>query len=157
MNTITRIICVGNRFRPEDSAGPMVYDRLLCGKLPSGVEVIDGGLAGLDLLRFTQGADRLIFVDAVNGFRPSGGVLVLNGEDAARNADKVFGHGAGLAYLLRVLPEIHEGEVPGIFVIGIEGNPDPDKISKAADMSLEIATQGKKIIRNERYRARQIN
>ena len=36
-----RIICVGNRYRPEDSAGPMVYDQLVNDKLPKDIEVID--------------------------------------------------------------------------------------------------------------------
>ena len=137
-----RIVCVGNRYRPEDSAGPMVYDQLVSDRLPRDIEVIDGGLAGLNLLRFMHGADRVVFIDAVNGFRPSGGVIVLDAEDASKNADAIFGHSAGIAYCLRVLPEVHDGKLPEIFVVGIEGTPDPDKILKAAEISLKIATQG---------------
>lgn len=137
-----RIICVGNRYRPEDSAGPLVYDQLLSGRLSGDIEVIDGGLAGLNLLRFMHDADRVIFIDAVNGFRTSGGVILLDAEDASRHADTTFGHNSGLSYFLRVLPEVHNGKLPEIFVVGIEGTPDSDKISKAADMSLKIATLG---------------
>lgn len=137
-----RIVCVGNRYRPEDSAGPMVYDLLVSNRLPGDIEVIDGGLAGLNLLRFIHGADRVVFIDAVNGFRPSGGVIVLDAEDASRHADTIFGHSAGLAYCLRVLPEVHDSKLPEIFVVGIEGTTDPDKILKAAEMSLKIANQG---------------
>ena len=36
-----RIICVGNRYRPEDSAGPMVYDQLVSDRLPKDIEVIE--------------------------------------------------------------------------------------------------------------------
>jgi hydrogenase maturation protease len=142
MNTKKRIVCVGNRYRPEDSAGPMVYDLLVSNRLPGDIEVIDGGLAGLNLLRFIHGADRVVFIDAVNGFRPSGGVIVLDAEDASRHADTIFGHSAGLAYCLRVLPEVHNSKLPEIFVVGIEGTTDPDKILKAAEMSLKIANQG---------------
>jgi hydrogenase maturation protease len=142
MNTKKRIVCVGNRYRPEDSAGPMVYDQLVSDRLPRDIEVIDGGLAGLNLLRFMHGADRVVFIDAVNGFRPSGGVIVLDAKDASRHADTIFGHSAGLAYFLRVLPEVHNGKIPEIFVVGIEGITDPDKILKAAEMSLKIATHG---------------
>ena len=137
-----RIVCVGNRYRPEDSAGPMVYDLLVSNRLPGDIEVIDGGLAGLNLLRFIHGADRVVFIDAVNGFRPSGGVIVLDAKDASRHADTIFGHSAGIAYCLRVLPEVHDGKLPEIFVVGIEGTTDPDKILKAAEMSLKIANQG---------------
>jgi hydrogenase maturation protease len=137
-----RIVCVGNRFRPEDSAGPMVYDQLVSNRLPKDIEVIDGGLAGLNLLRFVHGTDRVVFIDAVNGFRPSGGVIVLEADDASRHADTIFGHCAGLSYCLRVLPDVHEGKLPEIFVVGIEGAADPDKILKAAEMSLKIAAHG---------------
>ena len=139
---IKRIICVGNRYRPEDSAGPMVYDQLVSDRLPRDIEVIDGGLAGLNLLRFIHGADRVVFIDAVNGFRPFGGVIVLNAEDASRHSDTIFGHSAGLAYCLRVLPEVHDGKLPEIFVVGIKGATDPDKILKAAEISIKIATHG---------------
>lgn len=137
-----RIICVGNRFRHEDSAGPMVYDQLANHRLPGDIEVIDGGLAGLNLLRFMYGADRIVFIDAVNGFKPFDGVIVLNAKDASRHADTIFGHSAGLAYCLRVLPEVHDGKLPEIFVVGIEGDTDPDKILKAAKISIKIATHG---------------
>ena len=142
-----RIICVGNRYRPEDSAGPLVYDRLMSGRLPGNIDVIDGGLAGLNLLRFINGVDRVVFIDSVNGFRrPSGDVIILDVEDASRHADKIFGHGAGLSYLLRVLPEVHDGNLPEIFVVGIEGTPDSDKILEAAKVSLKIATHGRRVI-----------
>ena len=137
-----RIICVGNRYRSDDSAGPMVYDQLISDGLPEDIEVIDGGLAGLNLLRFIHGADRVVFIDAVNGFKPSGGVIVLDAKDASQHTDAIFGHNAGLSYCLRVLPEVHDGNLPEIFVVGIEGTTDPDKILKAAEMSLKIASQG---------------
>lgn len=143
MKTTQRIICIGNRFRPEDSAGPMVYDYLVKGKLPENVAVIDGGLAGLNLLRFMEGAERVVFVDAVTGFRASGGVIILDAGNAAKNTDSTYGHGSGLAYLLRMFPKMHEGKFPEIFVVGIEGGADPDKITQAAEISLEIMSSGK--------------
>jgi len=141
-----RIICVGNRFKPEDSAGPLVFDQLMSDKHPGNIELIDGGLAGLNLLRFMHGADRVVFIDAVNGFRPSGGVMVLDAERASRHADTVFGHSAGLSYFLRVLPEVHDARLPEVFVVGIEGTPDSDKILEAAKVSLKIATLGVEVL-----------
>jgi hydrogenase maturation protease len=148
MDPKKRIICVGNRYRPEDSAGPMVYDQLVTGKLSGDIDVIDGGLAGLNLLRFMNGVDRVVFIDAVSGFRPSGGVIILDTEDASRHADTIFGHGAGLSYFLRVLPEVHDGKLPEIFVVGIEGTPDSDKILEAAEVSLKIAVRGESAMDN---------
>ncbi len=146
MNTKKRIVCVGNRYKPEDSAGPLVYEKFVNDELPENIELIDGGLAGLNLLRFMHGADRVVFIDAVNGFKPSGGVIVLDAEDASRHADTAFGHSAGLSYFLRVLPEVHDGKLPEIFVVGIEGTPDSDKIFEAAKVSLKIATLGEEAL-----------
>lgn len=142
--TAKRIICVGNRFKPEDSAGPMVYDHIMSGGIPKGIEVIDGGLSGLNLLRVFDGAVRVIIVDAVTGFRSSGGVIALTARDAKRHADAGFDHNAGIAYCLRILPYVQEGKLPEIFLVGIEGAATPDRISKAAGMSLEIADRGMK-------------
>jgi hydrogenase maturation protease len=141
-----RIICVGNRYKPEDSAGLLVYDQIVSHKIPADIELIDGGLAGLNMLRFMHGTNRVVFIDAVNGFRPSGGVMVLDAEDASRHADKVFGHSAGLSYFLRVLPEVHDAKLPEIFVVGIEGTPNSDKILEAAEVSLKIATLGVEVL-----------
>lgn len=146
MDTTKKIICVGNRYQPGDSAGPLVYEQLVNNAITRDIELIDGGLAGLNLLRFMHGADRVVFIDAVNGFRPFGGVIVLDAEDASRHADTVFGHSAGLSYFLRVLPEVHDGKLPEIFVVGIEGAPDSDKILKAAEVSLKIATLGEEAL-----------
>lgn len=146
MDTNKKIICVGNRYQPKDSAGPLVYEQLVNNAITRDIELIDGGLAGLNLLCFMQGADRVVFIDAVNGFRPVGGVIVLDAEDASRHADTVFGHSAGLSYFLRVLPEVHDGKLPEIFVVGIEGVPDSDKILKAAEVGLKIATLGEEAL-----------
>lgn len=138
-----RIICVGNRYNAQDAAGPMVYDHLVRGVLPRDVEVIDGGLAGLDLLRFVQGAQRVVFVDAVSGSDGPDGVVVLDVDEAARRAGAVYDHSAGLGYLLRVLPEVCEGTIPEVLLVGVQGVPDQSTIAAAADMSLTIAVEGR--------------
>jgi hydrogenase maturation protease len=134
-----RIICIGNRYAAEDAAGPAVWDRLLRLDLPAGLELIDGGLAGLDLLRFVEGAERVVFIDSVSGF--GGGeaaVLLLSGEDAAAVSTR-YDHAAGLAYLLRVLPEVCEGELPEIRLVGIEGRADEAILAEAAALAFKVA------------------
>ncbi|HVP10280.1 MAG TPA: hydrogenase maturation protease [Phycisphaerae bacterium] len=137
-----RIICIGNRFEPQDSAGSLVYDRLMETLLPPDVEVIDGGLAGLDLLHFLEGAQRVVFVDAVSGFDTPGGIAVLTAEQAARSVGATFDHSAGLAYLLGSLNGALDGPVPEVFVVGIAGIPDHDTIMTAVDLALSITAEG---------------
>ena len=138
---LKRIICVGNRLMQEDIAGPMVFDQLATRSLPNDVELIDGGLAGLDLLRFISGADLVIFVDTLNGFESSNPVRIVSIDDAARHADAIFDHSAGLTYLLQILPHVHEGKLPEIFLVGIEDLADPHEITNAAELCLELIQQ----------------
>ena len=137
-----RIICIGNRYHPEDAAGPQVCDLLRRGALPEGIEVIDGGLAGLNLLRYVERAERVVFVDRVCGFGRPGEVLSLNPEEAAAAAAPRYDHAGGLAYLLRVVPVACEGPAPGIVIVGIEGPADGGAIAEAAALALKLAVDG---------------
>ncbi len=136
-----RIICIGNCYTPEDAAGPKVYDRLLQHTLPHDIEVIDGGLAGLNLLRFMDGAERVVFVDNVSGFGQPNEIIVLEAEDVATLAGNEYDHSSGLTYLFRVLPEVCDGAVPQILLVGIELGTDDGTIDKAASLALKIAIE----------------
>jgi hydrogenase maturation protease len=110
--------------------------------VPRDVQVVDGGLAGLDLLPFVEGAKRVVFVDAVAGFGRPGEPIVLRASEAAQGITTRYNHAAGLAYLLRVLPYVCKKARPEISVVGIEGNPDEEAIAAAAEMALRIAIRG---------------
>lgn len=54
----------GNLLRGDDAAGPILV-RLLAGRdLPSGVRLVDGGTAGMDIAFAMRGVPRVIVVDA---------------------------------------------------------------------------------------------
>ncbi len=142
---ICTIICIGNRFVNKDSAGLAVYDSLQNFQYdPLQVEIIEGGIAGLNLLPLLERGGRVLFVDAVSGFTQPGEIILLTSEEIIQAFSGThYGHEAGLAYLLTVLPLVAEGEIPKeILLIGIEGSSTPDVITKAAKLSLEIAEQG---------------
>ncbi|NOZ23282.1 MAG: hydrogenase maturation protease [Planctomycetes bacterium] len=139
---MNRIICIGNRYASDDQAGPKVYDRLAEMELPRGIEVIDGGLGGLDLLRFVEGAERVVFADTVEGFGRPGEVVALDPQKAEFGVSAAYDHSAGLAYLLRVLPEVCDGAVPDVFIVGIEVPPNRQAVAAAAEKCLEIAGGG---------------
>ncbi len=134
-----RIVCVGNRLRPDDAAGPSVFDQLSVTNLPADVEVVEGGLAGLDLLRVVEGSDRVVFVDQVSGAVAERGVAVLKAEDVAACAPAAYDHAAGLPYLLRVLPAVCAGPVPEVLVVGVAGTPDACSIERAAELAVRLA------------------
>jgi hydrogenase maturation protease len=143
---VSRIICVGSRLSDSDAAGPRVHDRLAASALPEGVELVDGGLAGLDLARFVAGARRVVFVDAVRGFSPASrpsAVVVLEAREVAAEAPARFDHAAGLPYLLRALEATAPERAVRIDVVGVEGEADETLVREAAATALRLALGGR--------------
>lgn len=138
---MNRIICVGNRFVDQDAGGCRVHDLLRSMPLPEQVEVIDGGLAGLDLLRLLEGATRVIFVDSVIGFGSGSEPVVVGAAEAAAGTDPRCDHASGLGYLLHVFPAVLEEAPSQVIVVGIRESTNRAAIQKAAALSLRLATQ----------------
>jgi hydrogenase maturation protease len=81
--------------------------------VPPELDIVDGGTAGLDLLPFIEGRDRILFVDAVDFGKEPGFIGELTNDDipAFFSKDKGSLHHLGLAdvlataRLLNILPE----------------------------------------------------
>jgi len=138
-----RIICIGNRYIPEDAAGIEVYEFLKTRNIPHDIEVIDGGLAGLNLLPLVESMERIVFVDRITGFGAEGRIVWLKSGDVATLADERFDHTSGLPFLLRVLPQVCNGTIPAIRILGIEGIPDRRTIAKASLLALKVVQEDK--------------
>jgi hydrogenase maturation protease len=136
-----RILCIGNRYVGEDDFGPRVYDTLAGMERPADVEIVDGGLAGLNLLRFLEDGRPVVFVDAISGFAPVGEITVIEGDIIARQATGKFGHEAGLPFLLHVLPAVADNPPPRIRLIGCEGGASDGAVLEAARLSLQLALE----------------
>ena len=144
----TVIICVGNRFVPNDDLGCRVFDHLASASLPAGTVLVDGGLCGLDLLRVIEGKRRVVFADALTGMASTGEVVVLDRLEVATYAAS-YGHGAGLPYLLRLLPQVCPAPMPEIVLVGAQVRGDPNlpaadelTVRAVAARCLEVAEHG---------------
>ena len=62
----TLVLALGNPLRGDDGAGPAVLERLAAARIPAGVELIDGGLAGLETALHLQHRRRAIILDAAD-------------------------------------------------------------------------------------------
>ncbi len=58
------VLGLGNPLRGDDGVGPRVVAELERCELPEGVEVLDGGTGGLDLLQIIEGREQVVIVDA---------------------------------------------------------------------------------------------
>ncbi len=139
------IICLGNRFVDVDAVGIDVFNRLRqLQPLPSGVELIEGGMAGLNLLPLLEHGGRVVFVDAVVGFAQADEIVLLEKEEILASLSEThYGHDSGLAYLLTVLPCVCEGRmVKDIVLVGLEGSCSGQTIEQAAGWCIDIAVHG---------------
>lgn len=136
-----RIICIGSRLLERDSAGPRVHAALqrLLGPQESHtpLELIDGGLAGLDLLSLVESSERVIFVDGTRGLTEPGRVAVYTAREIAEIASPHYDHAAGLPFLL--LCSVTLTSPPEIHVVGLEEPSNDEAITEAADLSLRLA------------------
>lgn len=135
-----KIICIGSRLVEADRAGPAVYDRLCRKKIPAHTDLVEGGIAGLNLLCHLEQAGVVVFVDAVSGFTRPGHMVLLNGQQVQAACPRpAYGHAAGIPYLLAVLPRVCHGPLPEtIFLVGLEGRCDSITLDRAADAALTM-------------------
>jgi hydrogenase maturation protease len=108
------LLGLGNILMRDDGVGvhavKAVQERF---EVPPELDIVDGGTAGLDLLPFLEGRDRVLFVDAVDFGQEPGfiGELVNDAIPAFFGKDKASLHHVGLpevlatAQLLNILPE----------------------------------------------------
>jgi hydrogenase maturation protease len=98
----TTLIGIGNLLLKDEGVGIHAVRALesdyLC---PPQLEIVDGGTAGLDLLPYLEGRDRVLLVDAVDFGQAAGHIGVLKDEEvpALFNA-KASLHHLGLADVL---------------------------------------------------------
>ena len=140
MEKKSRIICVGSRLVESDAIGPHVHDFLARRSLPENVSLMDGGLAGLDLLRYLEGVDCVVFVDSLVGFAPPGCPVVLDHGAAMEEMPAGYAHDGGLSWLLRLLPAVCENDLPEIAIVGAEWPVKPEVVEQLAETALNIAT-----------------
>jgi hydrogenase maturation protease len=110
----TAVIGVGNILYGDDGFGPRVVERLQGEDLGHGVDVIDGGSIGIDLLDYLTEYDRVIIVDAAQmGLEP--GELRVFTPGQVRSLEK----GAPLS--------LHSADVLGVIKLaGAIGKPIGD-------------------------------
>ena len=123
---VVLVLGLGNPLRRDDGVGPRVTEELEGRGLPEGVETLDAGTGGLDLLHLIEGWDRVVIVDAVDvgkstehlapgqfvRFTPSEVHLV-------EAAERFSFHHAGLAEVL-ALARALDRALPPIVVFGVQ-------------------------------------
>ena len=113
---------IGNIFMADDGFGVAVAERLAQRDLPAGVDVVDFGIRGMDLVfALGEGYDVAVFVDAVPRGEPPGTLFVIEPDlqAAAEGPVTLDAHGMDPAKVLALAGQL--GPVPErILVVGCE-------------------------------------
>jgi hydrogenase maturation protease len=103
--------------------------------LPEGLQLIDGGTMGLDLLPYVEGLDKLLIVDAANLNEPPGTIRVMEGDNVRRFLDTKFSvHQIGLPDML-FAAELQDTLPAEVCIVGIQ----PEVIETGLEMSETVA------------------
>jgi len=136
---MNRIVCIGNKFLQGDDFGSRVYARLIESSLPNTIQVIDGGVAGLNLLSFFDGCERLVFVDSLSDDISPDEVLVLEDDELVTN-ETIYSHASGLGYVLQADRAIRKDDPPRIFLVGATRSTEQN-IAAAVDRCVQLALE----------------
>jgi len=111
-------------------------------EVPDYVEIVDGGAAGLDLIPFIEGREKVLMVDAVNFDREPGFIDTLENEAIPiRLTQKASMHHLGLMDVLCIVRM--SGNIPkDMCIIGIQ----PKSLDLGIDMTKEIWDKEQELI-----------
>ncbi len=117
----TAIIGLGNPLRGDDGIGPRVIEALNRRGLPPGVQAVEEGAGGLELLELLEGQERAVIVDAALVGREAGQFVRFTPEEARLEeaADRLSFHSAGLAETL-TLARALERPLPPLVIFGVQ-------------------------------------
>ncbi|MCI0521817.1 MAG: HyaD/HybD family hydrogenase maturation endopeptidase [Chloroflexi bacterium] len=134
----TLVLGVGNRLMSDEGVGVLVVEQLARRyRLPEEVQILDGGVLGLDLVYYLEGVDNLLLIDAVQADLEPGGLLRLEGDDApAFLGMKISPHEIGVpdmlfaARLMGCYPQ-------NVVLLGVQ----PEVVEIGLDLSPAVAVQ----------------
>lgn len=120
-NASITVLGIGNILLSDEGFGVRAVEELLRRyRFPAGVQVLDGGTLGMDLLRFLTGTQRLLVIDAIAGDGPPGTFYRFAGDEVqAYFREKVSLHELGIKDVLAVLASTGR-PVAEVVVVGIQ-------------------------------------
>lgn len=117
-NVHTLVLGVGNLLLGDEGVGVHVARRLQQLPLPPGVEVLDGGTAGGELVRFCSGKKKIIIVDALLGDAEPGSTVRCTPSDLhLASGPAASAHGEDVSHLLRQLQTL--SPTPDVIIFGV--------------------------------------
>jgi hydrogenase maturation protease len=135
------ILGIGNLLLRDEGVGVHAVRELEGRKLPSHVEVIDGGTSLMELLPIIQEAERIIVIDALRGGGEPGTLYRVFPDDLMAETERPLSlHQVGLLEVLGMARQL--GGDPQVVIIGVE----PKEISWGMELTPEVGAKLPRVI-----------
>lgn len=135
------VVGIGNLLLKDDGFGIHCVRRLYEIGVPAGVELLDGGTSGLDLITPFSKADKVIVIDAVKGGGEPGNIYRFNADEVTPERMPLTSmHQLNLHEVIAVAKTL-KTMPPEIIVYGVE----PQAIEVDLELSPEVAAQVDKV------------
>ncbi len=138
------VVGCGNLLRGDDAVGPTLVRHLWDRGLPDGVEIVDGGTAGMDVAFKMRGRRRVVIVDASRTGAEPGTVFRVPGEEledlppVTGLNQHAFRWDHALAFGRWLLKDAYPDDVVVLLVEGASFEPGAD-LTPAARAGMERA------------------
>ena len=127
----TVVIGLGNPLMADDGVGIAALERLRAAGVPAGVELVDGGTWGMNLLPVIEAADKLVLMDAIDAGGEPGTLHVLERARIPRYlATKISPHQVDLCDVL-ALAELRGTLPEDTVAIGLQ----PARVEMSCELS----------------------
>ncbi len=139
----TVVIGVGNLLLRDEGVGIHVVQELQKRAFPPGVEVLDGGVAGVRLLDLFSGAQKLLLVDAAEMGLEPGSIVRFTPEDVRFQSGelKLSTHDVALPEVLAIARAVNQCPSE-VVIIGIQ----PKEISWGTELTPEVGAAIPKVV-----------
>ncbi len=136
------IMGIGNILLRDEGVGVRVIEAMQGFDLPEGVELVDAGTGGADLVDVMAGRRKVIVVDAIEGQAAPGTIFRLTGEELLPEPGATISlHQLGLAESL-VMAEQLGCRPREVVVLGVQ----PGEIRPGVELSSEVAKAVPKLV-----------
>ena len=128
------ILGIGNLLLSDEGIGVHAVRCLADQELPPGVEVLDGGTSGADLVDHLDGRTKVIVIDAASGDGPPGTIYRCEARDLIEQEGSLSLHEFGLADSLHMAESL--GCAPQrVIVLGVQ----PATMEPGLELSPQVA------------------
>ena len=128
------IVGIGNLLLSDEGVGVHAVRSLTEQELPAGIELLDGGTSGADLVDHLEGRTKVIVIDAASGDGPPGTVYRCKAHELIEQQGGLSLHEFGLADSLHMAMQL--GCAPqDVIVLGVQ----PASLAPGLELSPEVA------------------